>query len=62
MADITSTVPIPPAAEAIEDRVYSGPRQQPKKRPRILRPDPGEDPETLEAEDSQPQHKLDLDA
>lgn len=64
MADFSTpaTMAVFPAAQAIEDRRYSEPRPQSKRKPPERKPEvvavlPAEEPE-----DGQPEHALDLDA
>lgn len=62
MADFfnPATIPIPPAAQAIEDRRYAEPRSQAKRKPMPRKP--VAEAEAQEPEEGQPEHTLDLDA
>lgn len=64
MADFfnPATLPVPPAAQAIEERRYTEPRPQPKRKLVIPKPELVDEPQTEEPEDGQPKHALDLDA
>lgn len=62
MGDFPSTVPVLPAAQAVDDRPYADERRPLKKRPSPAKPAPVEAPETDEPDDGQPKHTLDLDA
>jgi hypothetical protein len=64
MADFfnPATIPIPPAAQAIEDRRYAEPRSQAKRKPMPRKPEPVAESEAQEPEEGQPEHTLDLDA
>ncbi|MGH9451477.1 MAG: hypothetical protein ACRD11_13215 [Terriglobia bacterium] len=57
-----SPIPIAPAAEAVKDRPYTGPRSQSRLRPPAAKAGPVEDREPEETEDDQLKHELDLDA
>lgn len=64
MADFfnPATLPIPPAAQAIEDRRYAESGPQAKRKPAVRKPEQAREPQAEEPEDGQPKHALDLDA
>lgn len=57
-----STIPITPAAEAVKDRPYTGPRAQSRRRPPVVKAQREGEPEPVEPEEDQIRHELDLDA
>lgn len=64
MADFfnPAALPVPPAAQAIEERRYTDPRSEAKRKAAARPPRRVEEPRAEEPDDGQPKHALDLNA